>query len=79
MNSDSVYDLNLPLVREGEEPLPLDSPTEEAQFAHARFLASGKSAEFWEERRARMNPKPFRFDPLNLPVFDVPQMDPPME
>lgn len=62
VNSDSGYDLNLLWVRKGEEPLPLRSPLEAAQFAHARFLAADKSEDFWEERRSRMNPEPFRFD-----------------
>ncbi len=62
MQSEDIYNLNLPIIHEGEEPLPLGPPTYEAQMAHARFLIRNAASDFWEKRLARMNPEPFRLD-----------------
>jgi len=58
-NAESLFDLNLPVVAGSDEPLPPDAPSWEAQIAHARFLISTKTPEYWKERLARMNPEPF--------------------
>lgn len=58
-NTESLFDLNLPVVEEGDEPLLPENPSWEAQMAHARFLISTKTPEYWEERLARMNTEPF--------------------
>lgn len=38
VTSSSLFDLNLPVVREGEGPTPAPVPSYEAMLAHARFL-----------------------------------------
>lgn len=58
---DDMFDLNLPEIKEGEEPLPSPKPGWEEQFAHAEFLLSCQSPDFHEKRLTRMNPEPFVF------------------
>jgi hypothetical protein len=55
--SRSLYDLDLPVVREGEEPLPLEEPSYEFMLAHARFLLNSGLAS-----RCQPNPEPFVLD-----------------
>ena len=54
--SKSLFDLDLPVIREGEEPLPSPAPSYELMLAHARFLlrSGGANAE-----PSRPNPEPF--------------------
>jgi hypothetical protein len=56
---DDLYDLNLPKVPPGQEPLPSPPATLEAIFAHARLLLKNLPPDFWEKRREQMNPEPF--------------------
>jgi len=56
--SDSLHDLDLPVVREGEEPLPLDEPSYELTHAHALWLL--RSAPLPEPPPP--NPEPFVLD-----------------
>lgn len=59
--SDSLYDLNLPEVLPGEEPLPCPPPSYELMLAHARFLMkSGLANPDAPERQP--NPEPFVLD-----------------
>lgn len=55
----SLFDLNLPLVEEGNEPLSPGNLSWEAQMAHARFLIATKTPEYWERRSAMMHAEPF--------------------
>lgn len=55
--SKDLFDLDLPVVREGEEPHPPEKPSYELMIAHARFLIdSGFDA------RRKPNPEPFVLD-----------------
>jgi hypothetical protein len=54
-----LFELNLPQIAPGEEPLPAPTPSWEEQFAHAEFLLSCQPSGFHEQRLARMNPEPF--------------------
>ncbi|MDD5200349.1 MAG: hypothetical protein PHC88_11175 [Terrimicrobiaceae bacterium] len=55
--SGSLFDLDLPVVREGEAPWPAPAPSYETMLAHARFLLdSGLALE------RRPNPEPFVLD-----------------
>jgi hypothetical protein len=54
--SDSLYDLNLPVVREGEEPLPLEEPSYELMRAHALWLLRTQKPPL---EPSRPNPEPF--------------------
>lgn len=59
MISNSLFDLNLPVVREGEEPLPLKEPSYELMREHALFLIrSGGEG----NQPSRPNPEPFVLD-----------------
>jgi hypothetical protein len=52
--SSDLFDLDLPVVREGEAPEAAPPPSYEAMLAHARFLLeSGLAA------RRSPNPEPF--------------------
>jgi hypothetical protein len=56
---ENIYDLNLPEVKPGEEPLPSRAPSYKRMMAHAKILIRmGRPSA--EERRAMMNPEPFR-------------------
>jgi hypothetical protein len=57
--SDSLYDLDLPVVREGEEPLPLEEPSYELMRAHARWLLRSQPP---HSPAAQPNPEPFVLD-----------------
>ena len=57
--SNGLFELNLPEIAPGEEPLPSPTPGWEEQFAHAEFLLSCQPSGFHEQRLARMNPEPF--------------------
>jgi len=59
MISGGRYDLDLPLVREGEEPRPLDEPSYELMQAHARFLLRSAAK---NNVRSHPNPEPFVLD-----------------
>lgn len=50
----NLFDLNLPVVREGEGPLPAPRPTWQAKMAHAEFLRRSGLAV-----RRKPNPEPF--------------------
>lgn len=52
-----IYDLDLPVVREGEEPLPLGEPSYELMLAHARFLIDSG-----QDSHRLPNPEPFVLD-----------------
>jgi hypothetical protein len=55
--SNSLFDLDLPVVLEGEGPQPVPAASYELVLAHARFLIdSGLSSE------RQPNPEPFVFD-----------------
>jgi hypothetical protein len=54
-----LFDLNLPEIGPGDEPLPAPAPGWKEQFAHAEFLLSCQPPDFHEKRLARMNPEPF--------------------
>ncbi len=54
--SDSLYDLGLPVVREGEEPLPLEEPSYELMRAHAWWLLHTQSP---PPEQPTPNPEPF--------------------
>jgi hypothetical protein len=60
MTSSSLYDLDLPVVREGEGPLPAPAPSYETMLAHARFLI--KSAPDPAALNRQPSPEPFVFD-----------------
>lgn len=60
-SKEELFDLNLPEVRPGEEPLPSEGFTYEAQMAHARFLLSTKSEAYFEEREKLRQTEPFRW------------------
>ncbi|MGH8045803.1 MAG: hypothetical protein ACREKL_01035 [Chthoniobacterales bacterium] len=54
MTSSSLFDFDLPVVREGEGPEPAPVPSYELMLAHARFLLeSGLAAD------RQPNPEPF--------------------
>jgi hypothetical protein len=55
--SSSLFDLDLPVVREGEEPLPLEEPSYEFMPAHARFLLESGLA-----FPRQPNPEPFMLE-----------------
>jgi hypothetical protein len=57
--SNDLFDLNLPEIGPGDEPLPAPAPGWKEQFAHAEFLLSCQPPDFHEKRLARMNPEPF--------------------
>jgi len=50
---DDLYDLNLPEVPPGQEPLPSPPATLEAIFAHARLLLKNLPPDFWEPGAVR--------------------------
>jgi len=52
--SDSLFDLNLPVVGEGEGPLPAPPPSYQTMLAHAAFLRRNGLA-----TRSKPNPEPF--------------------
>jgi len=55
--SNSLFDLDLPVIREGEGPGAAPSPSYELALVHARFLLdSGLAAE------RQPNPEPFVLD-----------------
>jgi hypothetical protein len=54
-----MFDLALPVVREGEEPLPTPDPTYAAQMRHARFLLRSQPPDFYARRLEAMNPARF--------------------
>ena len=56
VTSTNLFDLDLPVVREGEGPLPLGEPSYELMREHAWFLlrAGGLNA-----APSRPNPEPF--------------------
>ena len=54
-----IFELNLPVVQPGEEPLPTPRPSYEAQMRHAQFLLRAQPAGFHARRLAAMNPEPF--------------------
>ncbi len=54
------YDLNLPEIGPGEEPLPHCPPNSEALANHIRLLLRSRPKLSVEERAARKNPEPFR-------------------
>lgn len=54
-----MFDLNLPAVRDGEEPLATPEPTYAAQMRHARFLLRSQPPDFYDRRREAMNPARF--------------------
>jgi len=56
VTSDNIYDLDLPIVREGEEPLPHDEPSYELMRAHALWLLRAQSP---LPQSPAPNPKPF--------------------
>ena len=53
----SLFDLDLPVVREGEGPLPLEEPSYELMLQHARFLLRSGGQPI-----SRPNPEPFVLD-----------------
>lgn len=57
--SGSIYDLDLPVVREGEEPLPLEEPSYELQRAHALWLLRATTP---PHPPSIPNPEPFTLD-----------------
>ena len=57
--SGSLYDLDLPVVREGEEPLPLEEPSYELMRAHALWLLRATSP---RPETSAPNPEPFVLD-----------------
>lgn len=61
--SGDPFDLNLSEIGEGEGPLDHPEPTFELQIAHAMFLLATIPPDFYEQRRAGMNPEPFRLPP----------------
>ena len=54
-----MFDLDLPVVREGEEPLATPEPTYAAQMRHARFLLRSQPPDFYARRLEAMNPERF--------------------
>jgi hypothetical protein len=54
-----MFDLALPVVREGEEPLPTSEPSYAAQMRHARFLQRSQPPDFYTRRLEAMNPARF--------------------
>lgn len=59
--SGSIYDLNLPEVRPGEEPRSCPQPSFELTLSHARFLIkSGLAHPSIPDRKP--NPEPFVLD-----------------
>jgi hypothetical protein len=56
VTSDSIYDFDLPVVREGEGPLPLDEPSYELQRAHALWLLRATTP---PPAPSTPNPEPF--------------------
>ena len=59
VTSSEMFDLALPVVREGEEPLPTADPTYAAQMRHARFLLRSQPPDFYARRLEAMNPERF--------------------
>jgi hypothetical protein len=55
--SSSLFDLDLPVVREGEAPEPAPAPSYELMLAHARFLIDSGL-----DSHRQPNPKPFVLD-----------------
>jgi hypothetical protein len=55
--SSSLYDLDLPVVREVEAPEPAPTPSYELMLAHARFLI-----DFGLASHRQPNPEPFVLD-----------------
>lgn len=60
--SERIFDLNLPEVEPGNEPLPHPEPSYELQWRHARFLIKSQPTDFWDRRLELMNPEPFVLD-----------------
>ena len=58
--SHEIFDLNLPIVHPGEEPLPSPQPSYDMQMQHARFLLRAQPRDFYARRLAAMNPARFR-------------------
>ncbi len=56
-----MFDLALPIVRDGEEPLPSPEPSYAAQMRHARFLLRAQPPGFYQERLEAMNPERFHW------------------
>ena len=54
-----MFDLDLPVVREGEEPLPTPAATYVAQMRHAQFLLRSQPPDFYARRLEGMNPARF--------------------
>ena len=59
LTSKDWLDLDLPIIRPGEEPLPCEPPDFFEQLVHARFLLSCQPSDFFQKRLAQMNPEPF--------------------
>jgi hypothetical protein len=58
-HEESIWDLNLPEI--GDSGTSPESPSYEAQMAHARFLLTTKDDSFFEERIRLMNPQVFQW------------------
>lgn len=56
---ESLWDLNLPEVHPGEEPLPSAGFTDDARLKHAQFLLSIQSIEAAQAREQSRNLEPF--------------------
>ena len=59
--SNEIFDLNLPIVHPGEEPLPSPQPSYDMQMQHARFLLRAQPRDFYAHRLVAMNSEPFCF------------------
>ena len=57
-----LRELDLPLIGPEDAPVPHPPPSFEARVQHARFLLASRPGDFYEKRRARMNPEPFRME-----------------
>ncbi len=57
--SNDLFDLDLPVIGPGEEPLPSPKANFLEQMAHAHFLLSCQPTDFFKKRLAQMNPEPF--------------------
>ena len=61
-NSAEYSGLELPEVGEGEGLPPHPEPSFDQMLAHARLLLSWQGDDFFEKRRARMQPERFVLD-----------------
>ena len=60
MADSGLFDLNLPEIKPGEEPLPHGEPHPEALANHIRLLLRSRRKLSAEERAAAKNPEPFQ-------------------